>query len=268
MKRLILSACIMGCSIVLNATENADSSVLRQHLITLTKTDGFRNSENVQLLNQIAAFISGEFGKYSKNVYEQKYSIRGKVYKNVICSFGPANAKRIIVGAHYDVCGNQQGADDNGSGVAGLLELARLLSGKELKCRIDLVAYTLEEPPYYNTNGMGSFVHAKSLADSGINVYGMVSLEMIGYFKDEKHTQSYPIAPLRWIYGSRGNFITLIRKPNSGRFAAKFAKNFKQANEIRTVKFTAPKLLPGPKTPKPRLDVYLKSVIIAEMVLY
>jgi Zn-dependent M28 family amino/carboxypeptidase len=70
--------------------------------------------------------------------------------------------------------------------VIGLLELSRLLKGQKLKQRIDLVAYTLEEPPYFRTEYMGSYIHAKSLVDNKTEVYGMVSLEMIGYFRDEK----------------------------------------------------------------------------------
>lgn len=124
---------------------------------------------------------------YSDSVSTQSYTANGLQYKNIICSFGTENARRIIAGAHYDVCGAQEGADDNASGIAGLLELARLLKGQKLNYRIDLVAYSLEEPPYFRTQYMGSYIHAKSLADSKANVYGMISLEMIGYFKDEKN---------------------------------------------------------------------------------
>jgi hypothetical protein len=163
----------------------------------------------------------------------------------VICSFGTENEKRIIVGAHYDVCGKQEGADDNASGVAGLLELARMLKGRKLKYRIDLVAYSLEEPPYFRTEFMGSYIHAKSLADSKTNVYGMISLEMIGYFKDEKKSQSYPIGLLSLFYGNKGNYITLVKKFSAGKFTRKFCREFKSARTIRTKKFTAPPILPG-----------------------
>ncbi|NTW32841.1 MAG: M28 family peptidase [Bacteroidetes bacterium] len=129
-----------------------------------------------------------------------------------MCSFGTDNKKRIIIGAHDDVCDQQEGADDNASGVIGLLELSRLLKGQKLNYRIDLVAYSLEEPPYFKTEYMGSYIHAKSLVESKADVYGMVSLEMIGYFKDEKKSQSYPIKPLSILYGNKGNFITLVKK--------------------------------------------------------
>ncbi len=163
----------------------------------------------------------------------------------MICSFGTENTKRIIVGAHYDVCGNQQGADDNASGVVGLLELSRLLKGKKLNYRIDLVAYTLEEPPYFRSEYMGSYIHAKSLITSGADVYGMVSLEMIGYFKNEKHTQSYPIGLLSLFYGNKGNYITVVKKFGAGKFTRKFYRKYKSTKSIKTKKFAGPAVLPG-----------------------
>ena len=155
------------------------------------------------------------------------------------------NKKRIIIGAHYDVCNNQEGADDNGSGVVGLLELSRMLKGQKLNYRIDIVAYSLEEPPYFKTEYMGSYIHAKSLVDNKIDVFGMVSLEMIGYFKDEKKSQNYPIKFLSIFYGSRGNYITLVNKFGSGKFSHKFCRKFKSFKLLRTKKFTGPESLQG-----------------------
>jgi len=223
----------------------SDTTIIKSHLITLTKTEQFRTFNNIEQLNRTADFIKSVFEKYTDSVFVQKYYADGKFYKNVICSFGTEHKKRIVVGAHYDVCTYQEGADDNASGVVGLLELARLLKGQKLNYRIDLVAYTLEEPPYFRTNYMGSYIHAKSLSDDKADVYGMVSLEMIGYFKDEKKSQSYPIGILSLFYGNTGNYITLIKKYGSGKFAHAFCKHFKAAKTIKTKKFTAPTFLRG-----------------------
>lgn len=229
----------------LSSFSNADTLVIKQHLKNITKTASYRNHQNITQLNAIAAYIKADFLKYSDSVSFQEYKVDGKTYKNVICSFGTENKQRIIVGAHYDVCGDQEGADDNASGVVALLELARQLKDQKLKKRIDLVAYTLEEPPYFRTEYMGSAVHAKYLSDNKIDVFGMLSVEMIGYFKDEKKSQDYPLGILSWFYGNKGDYITLVNKFGKGKFAKQFGRYFKKAETIKTKKFTGPKALPG-----------------------
>jgi Zn-dependent M28 family amino/carboxypeptidase len=196
-------------------------------------------------LNKTADFIKNVFIKYSDSVSFQEYSVQWETYKNVICTFGPRNAKRIIIGAHYDACDHKPGADDNASGVVGLLELARLLKDQKLNYRIDLVAYSLEEPPFFRTVHMGSYIHSKSLFDKKVNVYGMISLEMIGYYKKEKHTQEYPIPAMSALFGTRGNYIALIKKLGAGSFARKFCLKFKTASTIKSVQLSAPPSLEG-----------------------
>ena len=225
--------------------QKSDTVLIKNHLINITKAANFRNYQNLEQLNRIAKYIHSDFSKYADKVSYQEFDVNGVIYKNVICSFGTENSKRIVVGAHYDVCGNQEGADDNASGVVGLLELARQLKGKKLKYRIDLVAYTLEEPPYYRTEFMGSFIHAKSLVDEKAAVFGMISLEMIAYFKDEKNTQTYPIGLLKLFYGGKGNYITLVNKMHTGKFARKFSSKMKSKASVKTKKFKAPRALPG-----------------------
>jgi len=227
------------------AMGDADTIRIKSHLTAITKTDKFRTHGNIDQLNKTADYIKNVFSQYADTVFFQEYQVNGKGYKNVICSFGTENKSRIVVGAHYDVCDNQEGADDNASGVVGLLELARLLKGQKLNHRIDLVAYTLEEPPYFRTTNMGSYVHAKALADAATEVYGMISLEMIGFFKDEKNTQSYPVGLLLLFYGNKGNYITLVKKFGAGSFAKKFCRKYKSTKSIRTKKFTGPQSLQG-----------------------
>lgn len=211
----------------------------------ITKTGNFRTFKNIDQLDKTANYIKTIFSQYSDSTSLQEYSVNRQVYKNVICSFGTENKKRIIVGAHYDVCDNQEGADDNASGVVGLLELSRLLKGQKLNHRIDLVAYSLEEPPFFRSEYMGSYIHAKSLADSQAEVYGMISLEMIGYFNDEKKSQSYPVGLFSLFYGNKGNYITLVSKTCAGHFTQQFCKQFKLAKTILAKKFTGPASLAG-----------------------
>ena len=236
---LLLSATIS------KAIPLSDTSTIKTHLKALTKTPKYRTHQNIDQLNQTADYIRSVFKKYADSVFIQEYTVDGKVYKNVICAFGTRHKQRVIVGAHYDSCGEQEGADDNASGVTGLLELARMLKGQALNHRIDLVAYTLEEPPYFRTEHMGSYVHAKWLVANKADVYGMISLEMIGYFKDEKKSQSYPLGILSWFYGNKGDYITIVKKFSAGKFVNNFTKGFKQSETILTKTFTGPTTLPG-----------------------
>lgn len=228
-----------------NILANADTLLIKKHLTEITKNKIFRNFKNTGRLNEVAEYIFNHFSQYSESVNYQEFQVNGETYKNVICSFGDLKAKTIVIGAHYDVNGNQEGADDNASGVVGLLELARLLKNKKLNYRIDLVAYTLEEPPFFRSKYMGSYIHAKSLVDSKANVFGMVSLEMIGYFDENENSQSYPIASLSSIYGNKGDYITLVNKFEKGEFAEKFNAKFQERKSIRTEIFDSQIPLPG-----------------------
>ncbi len=224
----------------------ADTLRIKADLMAITQTERPRNYRNTAILDKTAAYIQSEFLKETPSVSEQKFKAsNGIEYKNIIASFGPTDAERIIIGAHYDVCGEQAGADDNASGMAGLLELARLLKNQPLKYRFDLVAYTLEEPPFFRTTSMGSYVHAKSLKDNKIPVKGMVCLEMLGFYDNTEGSQSYPIGFLKWFYGSKGDFITVVEKFGSGHFAKTFRKNMLSEQTLKTKKFKAPASLPG-----------------------
>lgn len=228
-----------------NLSKKTDSVLVLNHLKNLTQLPNFRNYKNVDQLNSVANYIKENFSKYSDSVSFQEFKVGNETFKNVICSFGTENKKRIIVGAHYDVCGEQQGADDNATGITAILELARLLKGEKLNYRIDLVAYTLEEPPYFRTENMGSYVHAKYLKDKNIDVYGMICVEMIGFFNDEKNSQDYPLSFLSWFYGNKGDYITLVKRFGEGKFAQNLISKYKESGQIKTKVFSGPKFLQG-----------------------
>lgn len=225
--------------------KSVDTLSVQNHLNKIINTEKSRNYKNIEILNHVADYIYQNFNQYADTTYYQTFDFNKNEYKNVICVFGSDNEETIVVGAHYDVCGVQDGADDNASGVVGLLEIAKLLKGEKLKYRIEIVAYTLEEPPFFGTEKMGSYIHAKSLYDSKTNVYGMFCLEMIGFFNDSKKSQNYPIKSLSLIYGNKGNYITLVNKLKKGKFARKYNRKFVKNKLIRTKKFNAPAALPG-----------------------
>lgn len=90
------------------------------------------------------------------------------------------------------------------------------------------MSYTLEEPPYFRTENMGSYIYAKHLKDNNVDVFGMVSVEMIGYFDDKPNSQNYPIDLLSWFYGDKCDFITVVKTFNAGKFASEFNKLYKK----------------------------------------
>jgi Zn-dependent M28 family amino/carboxypeptidase len=221
---------------------------LKNHVETIVTTSKPRNYKNIDILDSAALYIKTEFEKYGyKNIREQKYDVKGDTYQNVIASVGPEDAERVVIGAHYDVFGNLPGADDNASAVAGLLECARIIYKEKdkIKNRIDFVAYSLEEPPYFNTRFMGSYIHSSSLSDSGIDVKLMICLEMIGYYSDEKNSQDYPLGILKPFYGSRGNYIACVSNFRSGKYAKKLKKVFNKQTEIKSKTLIAPSFLTG-----------------------
>ncbi|MCL4164784.1 UNVERIFIED_CONTAM: hypothetical protein GTU68_026779, partial [Idotea baltica] len=130
-----------------------------------------------------------------------------------------------------------EGADDNASGVVGLLELARLLSKEKLKYRIDFVAYSLEEPPFFRTKQMGSYIHANYLFKNKIDVKGMISLETIGFYSDEIGSQQFPIPAMKKIYGNIGNFITVVQNDKNEFFSEEINNLMKNENFIKTESF-------------------------------
>jgi hypothetical protein len=190
--------------------------ILREHVLALVSQPPYRSSENWQKMDSAANYIKSQWEKMGYQVEEQIYEVHGKRARNLIVSYVASglspDSPRVVVGAHYDVCMNLPGADDNASGVAGLLELGRLVMLKkpQLNHRLDFLAYALEEPPYYDTEWMGSLVHAKSMHEKNIKVDLMLSLEMIGYFNDQENSQNFPISLLKASYPTTGNFIALV----------------------------------------------------------
>lgn len=248
MKRLLLPLLLVAAPAAAQQVPalTADTARLRQHLLALTTTPQPRNYEHSVVLDSVAAYVGRHLAAAGARVTTQPYLVNGQTYRNVLGSFGPATGPRLVVGAHYDVCGNQPGADDNSTGVAALLELARLLGQQAaLPYHIELVAYTLEEPPFFRTANMGSFRHAQRLHEQRAAVRGMVALEMLGYYDDRRGSQRYPLGLLKLVYGSRGNYVTVAQKIGTGRFGRQYARRYQAAAHLPVKRFKASAWLPG-----------------------
>ena len=233
-----ISGCVVSQPLVKSAKAELPADVqispqrLQAHVRTLSENFLGRSFDQPAQLQKAADYIVAELAKSGVLAERQSFEVDGHRYENLIARFGPqdSTAPLLVMGAHYDsaltegahdhahkAAGDKPsalthtpGADDNASGVAGMLELARVLSKHAPSQPLEMVFYTLEEPPNFRTDDMGSYRHAKSLLDRKQAVRLMLSVEMIGYFSDAPGSQHYPLAPLRWIYPDQANFIALI----------------------------------------------------------
>jgi Zn-dependent M28 family amino/carboxypeptidase len=224
-------------------TPKANPQTLKSHVEMLSQTLPSR-IDREEALEPTVKWIESQLQKYG-SPKRQTYQVNGESFHNIILSFGPETQDMVVVGAHYDTADGLPGADDNASGVAGLIELARLLSQAKLSLRVELVAYTLEEPPHYNGSIMGSYIHAESMKKAGKDIRLMMSLEMIGYFSDEANSQHYPVPLLNLIYPSKGNFIAVVANLNNIAIARKVKKSFRQSSDLPVYSINAPALIPG-----------------------
>lgn len=222
-----------------------DPSRLEAHVRKLSIELAPRDASHLDNLDQAATYIKNELSQTTRFVSEQAYRVHGNSYRNVIAQFGPESAERIVVGAHYDAAGPLPGADDNASGVAGLIELARLLGQRPPPIRVELVAFSLEEPPYFRTTGMGSSVHAKSLRSQNVRVRAMFSLEMIGCFSDAPGSQRFPVGSLSAIYPSTGNFIAIVGRFSEGVLVRRIKATMRSASPLPVYSINAPRSIPG-----------------------
>ena len=201
----------------------------------------FRNHER---LNDAGDFIFNAFDRLGCDVARQTFDVKGRSYFNVVAE-PPADPSkpRVIIGAHYDVCGNTPGADDNASAIAVMLSLAENWKplADRARVRLQFAAYTLEEPPFFNTPQMGSRVHADSLPPGEPPAF-MLSLDCLGYYNDGKRSQKYPVGLARVSYPSVGNFLFAITNPWGKKNAKKFYSLARDHSNLR-VEYIA---LPSP----------------------
>ena len=150
----------------------------------------------------------------------------------------------VLAGAHYDTVRGSPGADDNASGIAGLIEIARLLRGTAPLHTIRLVAFVNEEPPFFFFGQMGSKVYAQAARRRGDAIRVMLSLEMLGYYSDQPGSQDYPPI-LRWFYPDRGDFIGFVANLKSRRALRDLVQAFGAGSDFPHERLAAPSFIPG-----------------------
>lgn len=224
----------------------ADAARLEDTVRKLSLTMGPRDSHHPQQLSTIADDIAHTFQTHNARVSLQTYLVNDIAFHNVISEYGfPDSEGAIIIGAHYDTYGELPGADDNASGVAALFELGRMFSQQPPPMKVLLVAYPLEEPPFFRTNDMGSYVHAASLKHSKEKVRLMISLEMLGYFSDAPNSQRYSPSALSWIFPTTGNFIAVVGPASISSATISLKRAITRSTDLAALSINAPSLLPG-----------------------
>src|SRR5438067_4149166 len=205
---------------IANAAELSPAEIeLRDELIadvrTLGDEIGERNMWRYAQLNAAADFIENSLSRAGLHPRRDSYELQGQACHNIEAEIRGASPQIVLIGAHYDSVFGAPGANDNGSGVAAMLALARRFAQKSAQHTLRFVAFVNEEPPYFLTEQMGSFVYAGRCKARDDQISAMISLETIGYFSDAPHSQTYPSLGLGIFYPTVGNFIGFVGNTHS-----------------------------------------------------
>ena len=228
----------------LTAEEHAVAGALRRHVIALAVTP--RNLWHYESLQRAAAYIGEEFTRAGYHPRHQVFDVDGRRCANIEAEQpGSRRPDRIlVVGAHYDSVNDSPGANDNASGVAVMLELARLHAASPSPLTVRFVAFVNEEPPYFMTRAMGSWRYAADAAARGDHIVAMMSLETVGYYSEEVGSQRYPF-PFGALFPSRGDFLAMVSNIRSARVLRSAAKAFRSATRLPLIASPAPASIPG-----------------------
>jgi Zn-dependent M28 family amino/carboxypeptidase len=223
------------------------AAYLHKVVTVLAQEIGVRTYHDADRLERCANVIASEFNSFGFKITRQPVPFNGNTYQNIIAELiGNSSPEMIlVVGAHYDTVRTTPGADDNASGVAGLLALARTLAGVRMSKTVRFVAFALEEPPCYRTRNMGSYHYARSLKKNRENVEGMICLEMIGFFSDREGSQHYPVPFLRWKFPTTGNYVAMVGNVRSKHFTKTTAESFMKAVDLPVITLNAPPIVIG-----------------------
>jgi Zn-dependent M28 family amino/carboxypeptidase len=220
---------------------------LKRHVVAVASVP--HNIRHADDLENAARYVEGVLASEGYRVVPQPYEVAEWTVRNLEVAIEQRGnappAKTIVIGAHYDSCLDAPGANDNGSGVAALIELARLL--KDLhpsRTRLLLAFFVNEEPPYFQTDDMGSLHYARMLADRKEPVSAMMSLETLGYFSDALGSQQYPW-PLGAVFPDRGNFVAFVGMPGSRSLVADVIRSFRAHTDFPSIGGVAPGFIPG-----------------------
>ena len=219
---------------------------LQKHVERLAGDIGERNVFAPEALQRAAVYIEDEWGTMGYDVERLEYDVSGIRCANLVATRkGSARHSEILLlGAHYDSVIGSPGANDNASGVAALLEIARMFHAVEPMLTVRFVAFVNEEPPFFWTHQQGSMVYAEAARRRGDDIRLMASLETIGCYSDQPGSQSYP--PLfRLFYPNRGNFIGIVSDFGSRPAMQRLAEAFRAQSDFPLQTVSTFRFIPG-----------------------
>jgi hypothetical protein len=228
--------------------EMALAASLKLHIASIAARE--HNIAHYDELEKVARHIEAALASFGYAVGRQEFSADGRLVRNIDATIEPPAEKPdpavIVVGAHYDSASGTPGANDNGSGAAAVIELARLLRDLDHKSgkRIRFVLFVNEEPPYFMTEAMGSLRYARALAERRERVMAMYSLETLGFYSSEPGSQHYP-APFGLIYPDRGDFIAFVGMLGSRPLLQETLRSFRAHTAFPSIGGVAPGFIPG-----------------------
>lgn len=237
-KNISTAAPLSVAEIALRAELAADVQVLAGDI-------GERNMRRYPQLNAAADFIENAFSRVGLQPRRDTYEVSGRAVHNIEAEIPGVRPEIIVIGAHYDSVFGSPGANDNGSGVAAMLALGRRFAGKPTGQTLRFVAFVNEEPPYFQTEQMGSFVYASRCKAHGDRISAMISLETIGYFSDTSHSQTYPSLGIGAFYPTTGNFIGFVGNIRSRTLLHRAISSFRREAKLPSEGATLPSFISG-----------------------
>jgi hypothetical protein len=219
---------------------------LMAHVTALADRIGERHLERPRAYQAAADYIRQVWTAQGLLVTEEPFEVNGQRAVNLIVELRGAERPRdlLVIGAHYDTAAGSPGANDNGSGVAVLLELSRALATAPLYRTVRLVAFANEEPPHFAGETMGSRVHARNARRRGETIAAMLSLETVGYYSDAPGSQAYPF-PFGLLYPGSGNFLAVVGNLRSRPLVVDVLRHFMAAGDFPVEGIATFEQIPG-----------------------
>jgi len=230
----------------LTAEEAALAATLRTHIATIAARE--HNVAHYDELEQAARYIETALASFGYAVGHQEFTADGRAVRNIDAVVEPRaganDPEVVVVGAHYDSVRGSPGANDNASGAAAVIELARLLRDHAGGRRIRFVLFVNEEPPYFMTAAMGSLRYARALAERRERVVAMYSIETVGFYSSAPGSQHYP-APFGLIYPDRGDFLAFVGMLGARALLHETIRSFRSHTAFPSIGGVAPGFIPG-----------------------